>query len=500
MAEKQTTTDEDPDSMIFCDNHPDIAAIDTCSVCGKAICYRCSKQAAGVTICGFKCGLKALVRSFSAAASRRFGKKPGRKRKRRRPWTRQPARVALDTLLGLGLLFAVVRLWTLGRELKSVAGTGADVPVAAVADTSGRPVEAVFRPTQAGMVTSNVIDVSGAAEDGRIVSLIVDGKPVAAELAQDGKFSFERIKLKRGATRIEVRALSINGDVSVLQVMTLATAAPTAAVLSRDFSRGPLGRKEVAFTFDGGSSDNAAGSILDALKKTGTRATFFLTGEFIEKHQKTTRRIVAEGHDVGNHTWKHPHLTTYAEDRRQTTRPGITAGRIREELLKTASLFRSVTGRDLSPVWRAPYGETNAEILRWAADAGFRHVGWTTGKGWAGTMDTMDWVADRKSKAYHSAGEVEDKILRFAESGKNGANGAVILMHLGTERRDDFPHERLESIIGGLTRMGYKPVRVSEMMTAADAEPVRSVAAAPSAPQTDPRAESAAAGGVPIAK
>lgn len=499
MAEKQITTDEEPDSMVFCDNHPDIAAIDTCSVCGKAICYRCSKQAAGVTVCGLRCGARALLRALAAAAGRLFAKKPGRKRKRRSAWTRQPARVGLDTLLGLGLLFAVVRVWTLGRELKSVTGAGADVPAAAAADTSGRPVESVFRPTQAGMVTSNVIDVTGAAEDGRIVSLIVDGKPVAAELAQDGRFSFERVRLKRGVTRIEVRALSINGDVSVLQVMTLATAAPTVTVLSRDFSRGPLSRKEVAFTFDGGSSDNAAGSILDALRKTGTRATFFLTGEFIEKHPKTARRIVAEGHDVGNHTWKHPHLTTYAEDRKQTTRPGITAERMREELLKTASLFRSVTGRDLSPVWRAPYGEFNAEILRWAADAGFRHVGWTTGRGWAETMDTMDWVTDRKSKAYHSAEEVEDKILRFAETGKNGANGAVILMHLGTERRDDKPHERLESIIGGLNRLGYKPVRVSEMMTHADAEPARSVAAASSATDAQ-KAEPAEAGGVPIAK
>ncbi len=486
--------------MIFCDNHPDIAAIDTCSVCGKAICYRCSKQSAGVTVCGLRCGARALARTLAAAAGRRFAKKPGRKRKSRRAWRSQPARIALDTLLGLGLLFAVVRIWTLGRELKSVTGGEPEAWTAVAADTSGRPVETVFRPTQAGMVTSNVIDVTGAAEDGRIVSLIVDGKPVAAALAEDGRFSFERVKLKRGVTRIEVRALSINGDVSVLQVMTLAYAAPTPAALFRDFSRGSTARKEVAFTFDGGSSDNAAGPILDALKKTGTRATFFLTGEFIEKHQKMVRRIVAEGHDVGNHTWRHPHLTTYAEDRKQTTRPGITAGRMRDELLKTASLFRSVTGRDLSPVWRAPYGEFNAEILRWAADAGFRHVGWTTGRGWAETMDTMDWVADRKSKAYHSAEEVEDKILRFAETGKNGANGAVILMHLGTERRDDKPHEKLESIIEGLNRLGYKPVRVSEMMTAVDAEPVRPVAAASNAPQAASQAEPTAAGGLPIAK
>jgi peptidoglycan/xylan/chitin deacetylase (PgdA/CDA1 family) len=495
MADPKTTQDEEQDSMVFCDNHPDIAAIDNCSVCGKAICYRCSKQAADVTVCGLKCALKVMGRSFITAAGRRFAKKPGRKRKSRGAWRRQPARVVLDTLLGLGLLFAIVRIWTLGRELKSAAGGDSPVRQVAVPDTSVRSVESVFRPTQAGMVTSNVIDVTGTAEDGRIVSLIVDGKPVRVQLAQDGRFSFERVRLNRGVTRIEVRALSINGDVSVLQVMTLTPATPTVAVLSRDFSRGSLSRKEVAFTFDGGSSDNASGPILDALKKTGTRATFFLTGEFIEKHPKTVKRIVAEGHDAGNHTWRHPHLTTYAEDRRQTTRPGITADRIKEELLKTASLFRSVTGRNLSPIWRAPYGEFNPEILRWAADAGFRHVGWTTGRGWAETMDTMDWVTDRKSKVYHSAEDVEKKILRFAETGKNGANGAVILMHLGTERRDDFPHEKLESILSGLIRMGYQPVKVSELMTQADSEPARPIAAAEA-----PEVKSAPPADTPITK
>ena len=81
----------------------------------------------------------------------------------------------------------------------------------------------------------------------------------------------------------------------------------------------------------------------------------------------------------------------------------------------------------------------------------------------------------------------------------DGANGAVILMHLGTERRDDFPHEKLEAILSGLMRMGYQPVKVSELMTQADAEPARA-AVASSAPQTAPQAEPAAAADTPITK
>jgi peptidoglycan/xylan/chitin deacetylase (PgdA/CDA1 family) len=120
----------------------------------------------------------------------------------------------------------------------------------------------------------------------------------------------------------------------------------------------------------------------------------------------------------------------------------------------------------MSRIWRAPYGEINRQILLWAAEAGYRHVGWTVGKGWEESMDTLDWVADKKSKVYHSADEIAQKIVGYTQKGKNGASGAVILMHLGTERSDDFPHKKLPDIIGGLKQKGYSAVTVTEMMTA----------------------------------
>ncbi len=362
----------------------------------------------------------------------------------------------------------------MGKELKTAAlGPGGPLTIAP-ADTSSREVEDAFRPIQGGMVTSNTLDISGDAEPDRIVSLSIDGKLSRVTLPQEGKFRFDNVRLHRGSNRIEVRAITQEGRVSVLQAMTLAYGAPTVEYLARDFQRGPLDIKEMAFTFDGGSSDNAASQILGSLKAKNIKATFFLTGEFIRNYPALVRRIVSEGHDVGDHTWSHPHLTSFAADRRQSTLPGITAGKLKSELLKTAAVFRSVTGRDMVPLWRAPYGEVNPEIMRWAADAGFRHVGWTTGKGWAESMDSMDWVADKKSNAYHSAQEIADKILAYAKTGKYGANGIVILMHLGTERRDDFPHEKLPEIIDGLKKQGYTPVKVADLM----ARPESSVAAA----------------------
>ena len=80
-------------------------------------------------------------------------------------------------------------------------------------------------------------------------------------------------------------------------------------------------------------------------------------------------------------------------------------------------------------------------------------------------MDTMDWVADKNSKAYHSADEIAQKILKYAENKETGANGVIILMHLGTNRTDDFPHKRLPEIISGLKKKGYETVKISEMLS-----------------------------------
>jgi peptidoglycan/xylan/chitin deacetylase (PgdA/CDA1 family) len=461
---------EEQEKMVFCGNHEDVAAIEDCACCGKAICYRCKKRLFGVTFCSLKCALKMAFRSAGGAlksATRKTEKKPKGSRKKksiRFPFFRRRIGLVFDILLLAGLLFSIQRIMKMGRELRGAAGVPGSLLKIAPADTSSKEVESVFRPTPGGMITSNSMDIAGEAEPDRIVSLSIDGKLSRVTLPQDGKFRFDNVRLHRGSNRIEVRAITQEGRVSVLQVMTLVSGAPTVEYLARDFQRGSMETREMAFTFDGGSSDNAASGILDALKAKNVKATFFLTGEFIRSYPALVRRIVSEGHDVGDHTWSHPHLTSFADDRRQATLPGITADKLKGELLKTAAIFRTVTGRDMVPLWRAPYGEVNPDLMRWAAEAGFRHVGWTTGKGWAESMDSMDWVADRKSSAYHSAGEIAAKILAYAKTGKYGANGIVVLMHLGTERKDDFPHERLPEIIDGLKKLGYSPVKVSEMM------------------------------------
>jgi peptidoglycan/xylan/chitin deacetylase (PgdA/CDA1 family) len=195
----------------------------------------------------------------------------------------------------------------------------------------------------------------------------------------------------------------------------------------------------------------------------GVRATIFLTGQYIARYPDLVRRMVRDGHEIGNHTFSHPHLTTFALDRRQDTLPGVTRDLVQDELRRTARLFEEVTGAAISPYWRAPYGEHNREIRRWAEELGYLHVGWTRDLAAREDLDTRDWVADPRSPIYYRAEEVRERILNFGKGTTAQANGGIILLHLGTRRRQDRVDGELPAIIDGLRMQGYDLVPVSEL-------------------------------------
>ncbi len=312
-------------------------------------------------------------------------------------------------------------------------------------------------------LTRGVLTLEGVAEGNCIVAFVADGELRDVQLTKAGKFRFADFRLHRGLNRVTLLSLSLDGSADTLGSLEFTYGIPSLEYLARSFDRGAVSLRRVALTFDGGSLNNVGEEILDYLQQEGVRATFFLTGEFIRRYPETVRRIVREGHQVGNHTWSHPHLTTWELNRRHQTRGGVTREMLRRELEETARLFEKTTGQKMSPYWRAPYGEHNAEIRRWAAELGYRHVGWTVGKDLNHTLDTLDWVADASSPVYFTADQIVERILSLASEEPHGANGAVILMHMGSQRTRDFPHRKLPEIIRGLRSMGYQFVTVEEM-------------------------------------
>lgn len=214
----------------------------------------------------------------------------------------------------------------------------------------------------------------------------------------------------------------------------------------------------IALTFDGGADSSHAAELLDTLSELDLRATLFLTGRFIEREPGLVRRAVLAGHEVGNHTWSHPRLTTYAETRRHLTLPTVTRDWFVDELRRTETAYQAATGRPMAPLWRAPYGEENATLRAWALEEGYLHVRWSTLEG--ASLDSRDWVADEHSSLYMDSKAMVTRLLGFPH-----LEGGIVLMHLSTERAEPAWTD-LPRFVARLRERRIEPVRVSELLAA----------------------------------
>jgi peptidoglycan/xylan/chitin deacetylase (PgdA/CDA1 family) len=214
----------------------------------------------------------------------------------------------------------------------------------------------------------------------------------------------------------------------------------------------------LALTFDGGSAANGADSIIKILETKNIKSTFFLTGSFIRKFPRIVNKLILNNHELANHTYSHPHLTTYLKNGNHTVLEHVDRPFVYAQLYKTDSLLYAGFGQHFKPFWRAPFGEYNQEILKWAAEKGYKHVGWSSG------CDTRDWVSDPESVLYRTADEIYDYIINLESRGK--LRGAVILMHLHSDRFDDMPYKILPKLIDTLRSREYRIVTISELIIA----------------------------------
>jgi peptidoglycan/xylan/chitin deacetylase (PgdA/CDA1 family) len=228
-------------------------------------------------------------------------------------------------------------------------------------------------------------------------------------------------------------------------------------MLSIPFTRLKTNEKILALTFDAGSAATGADSIIKILSDKDLKLTFFLTGVFICKFPDIVENLVVNGHELANHSYSHPHLTMYADDKSHNNLNNINRAFLHKQLSMTDSLLYGRFGLHLKPYWRAPFGEYNNEILRWAAELGYKHIGWSS------KCDTRDWVDDRDSDFYRTGKEIYQHLVELESKGK--LRGAVILMHVHTDRVTDKPFKILPKLIDTLRERGYKIVPVSTLLT-----------------------------------
>jgi peptidoglycan/xylan/chitin deacetylase (PgdA/CDA1 family) len=128
--------------------------------------------------------------------------------------------------------------------------------------------------------------------------------------------------------------------------------------------RGPAGRGQVSLTFDDGPDPEATPRLLRLLAARNARATFFLVGERAARHPEIARAIVDEGHEVGNHSWRHRNAWFLG--------PRATV----DEIVGGARRLADITGR-MPRLFRPPWGIVNVAGLQAARRAGFTTVLWS---------------------------------------------------------------------------------------------------------------------------
>ncbi|MDY5973334.1 polysaccharide deacetylase family protein [Streptococcus hyovaginalis] len=180
--------------------------------------------------------------------------------------------------------------------------------------------------------------------------------------------------------------------------------------------------KRVALTFDDGPSPVTTPKVLDILAKYHAKATFFSIGSKVEDQAQLVKRMVADGHEIGNHTWSHPNLTHLSE------------AAVRQELTLTNEAIKKVTG-SLPHLMRPPFGSTNATVK---AVSEMTEVLWT--------VDTLDWQS-RSSTA------ILDHVKAQLKP------GGIILMHDIHQSSVDA----LPAVLDYLQSQGYEVVTVSEL-------------------------------------
>lgn len=177
---------------------------------------------------------------------------------------------------------------------------------------------------------------------------------------------------------------------------------------------GDTTQKVLYLTFDAGYENGCTEKILDILQKHDVKAAFFLVGNYIEKNADLVRRMVDEGHIVGNHTMHHKNMSQLADKEA-----------FAKELTDLETLFFNTTGKELPKFYRPPQGIYSQDNLRHAKELGYQTVFWS--------LAYVDWNNDSQPT----------KEYAFSKLLPRTHNGAVVLLHSTSQTNAEILDELL---------------------------------------------------------
>ena len=203
--------------------------------------------------------------------------------------------------------------------------------------------------------------------------------------------------------------------------------------------------KHIDFVFTAADKADGAERIISTLRKYNIKGGFFFTGEFFEMYPDVVRRLVAEGHYVGSHSYGH---LLYAPWGNRDSLL-VTKQEFEEDIFKSYKVLRKFGITD-APYFIPPYEHYNATISSWARQLGLQVINYTPG-----TLTNGDYTTP-EMKRYFSSKEILGRIWEYERTDPNGLNGHIMLIHFGTDpaRTDKF-YDKLPGLIRELRRKGY---------------------------------------------
>ena len=193
---------------------------------------------------------------------------------------------------------------------------------------------------------------------------------------------------------------------------------------------GDTAQKVIYLTFDCGYENGCTEQILDALKKHNAPAAFFVVGNMVETAPDIVRRMAAEGHVVGNHTYHHPDMSSIS---RQDA--------FQKELESLAELYQQTTGKPLSKFYRPPQGKYSVENLKQAQALGYKTVFWS--------LAYVDWYVDDQPTPEQAYAKLLPRIH----------NGAVVLLHSTSKTNAAI----LDDLLTKWEEMGFRFASLEEL-------------------------------------
>ena len=210
---------------------------------------------------------------------------------------------------------------------------------------------------------------------------------------------------------------------------------PASSLFYPTVSHGPRSGKRVALTFDDGPDPAVTPRVLDVLARHGAHATFFVIGQSLAKHPEIGRRMAAEGHVIGNHSWRHSRWQNF-----------FTAARHGIEIDRGEAAIAAVTGSEAPVLYRPPVGLKSGEL---------GHAAWRR------HLTLVAWSLHSRDTRSKDAKRVAERVLSKVR------DGDIVLLHDGHDlpgRKRLLCVEALELILEGLRARGFQCVTVPELL------------------------------------